>query len=124
MNDSGPCDPLQVVPQVVQAHQGMVVKKEGRTTGSTLGMIRAVNATRRNIRYSAGFAHFRGVVVVTSASPSRPFFGQPGDSGSLIVESATNRPVALLFGGGGFETFGNPIEDVTNALQIKLVNQF
>jgi hypothetical protein len=111
-------------PVLVPARLGMVVKKEGRTTGSTLGMVRAINATRRNIRYGAGFAHFRSVVVVTSTSPSRPFFGQPGDSGSLIVESSTNRPVALLFGGGGFETFGNPIDEVTRALQIRLVNSF
>lgn len=112
-------------PQMLEPRIKTVVKKEGRTTGSTLGIISAVNATRRNVGYSQGSAHFRNVVIVTSASPSRPFFGQPGDSGSLVVDGTSNRPVALLFAGGGYEVFANPIESVRNALQIdRFIAQF
>ncbi|MBW3541934.1 MAG: hypothetical protein KY476_16825 [Planctomycetes bacterium] len=103
----------------------MTVKKEGRTTGSTLGMIADVNVKVRDIAYLSGKLHFQNVVIVKSSSSSRPYFGQPGDSGSLIVEAATNRPVALLFGGGGLETFGNPIVDVMRALRIeRFLSQF
>ena len=48
-------------------------------------------------------------------------FSKPGDSGSLVVTSATKQPVALLFAGSSDSsmTFANPIGAVIAALGIK-----
>lgn len=96
----------------------MTVKKEGRTTGSTVGMVTDVNAVLRNVGYRNGFANFQRTVFIESAVSWAPLFSQGGDSGSLIVEASTNRPVALLFAGGGITTFANPISLVQQALRI------
>lgn len=45
----------------------------------------------------------------------------PEDSGSLIVDGVTKRPVALLFAGGGNTTFGNPIEPVLSRFQVEIL---
>jgi hypothetical protein len=41
-------------------------------------------------------------------------FSAGGDSGSLIVDTGTARPVALLYGGSPTDTVANPIQDVIN----------
>jgi hypothetical protein len=61
----------------------------------------------------------RQLVIVGIGGP----FSGPGDSGSLVVESATKRPVGLLFAGGTGNdgkdyTFANPIVNVANQLKI------
>ena len=51
----------------------------------------------------------------------RPF-SMPGDSGSLIVDAETKRPVGLLFAGDGDgSTFANRIDKVVNALTIPFI---
>jgi hypothetical protein len=103
----------------------MVVKKEGRTTGFSVGRIIGFNADVP-VGYgppafpggppTAPFAHFSNQLVIRSDDSSNPF-SQGGDSGSLIVEYGSNCPVALLVAGNGNDTYANPIEDVLNALE-------
>jgi hypothetical protein len=42
-------------------------------------------------------------------------FSAGGDSGSLVVDTGTSRPVALLYGGNTVSTVANPIQDVIAA---------
>ncbi|MGE0795474.1 MAG: hypothetical protein AB7O29_09035 [Acidimicrobiia bacterium] len=80
------------------------LKKCGRTTNHTTGTVVATNVTVV-IDYGAnGQARFDGQVATTAMS-------QPGDSGSLMVDAA-DHPVALLTGGSGTFTVGNPIDVV------------
>jgi len=49
-------------------------------------------------------------------------FSASGDSGSLIVNSQTAQPVALLFAGNSTTTVGNPIQPVLAALKDPVTN--
>ena len=44
---------------------------------------------------------------------------EPGDSGSLILEKATNKAVGLLFAGSNQVTIANRIQDVMELLDIE-----
>lgn len=102
----------------------MVVKKEGRTTGFTVGRIVGFEADvvvgYGPPAFAGGpatppFALFRNQLVIRSDTPP---FSLPGDSGAVIVEHASNCIVALLFSGdNGATTYAHPIEDVLSALE-------
>lgn len=105
--------------------RGMNVEKIGRTTSLTKGRIVATDATSGPITYGnpfpGGQAGFAGCIVIRG---SRSAFSQPGDSGSLVYDSATRKPVGLLFAGStggrnGAVTFAIPIKDVMQSLAIK-----
>jgi hypothetical protein len=93
------------------------VSKSGRTTGLTCSTIASIGGTFV-IEYDAtcgdtspAFAsYFNGQISVQGGS-----FSAAGDSGSLIVDTATARPVALLYGGSPTDTVANPIQDVIAA---------
>ncbi|MGD0624531.1 MAG: hypothetical protein ABSB32_07395 [Thermodesulfobacteriota bacterium] len=89
---------------------GMVVKKSGRTTKLTEGTVQVLDATV-TIQYGEGkIATFTNQIVAGPMS-------QPGDSGSLIVDSQ-NRAAGLLFAGSEESTIFNPIKDVISLLDI------
>jgi hypothetical protein len=90
---------------------GQILRKTGRTTSFTTGLVRAVNTTI-NVSYggrSARFSH----QIVTSAMAA------PGDSGSLAMDSG-ERPVGLLFASAEHATILNPIGFVESLLQIRV----
>jgi hypothetical protein len=89
------------------------VQKYGRTSGQTTGTVSAVNVTVL-VGYDSGNATFVNQIEVVG-SRRRSSLGQPGDSGSLVVDSQF-RPVGLLFAGGGGLTFCNPIGPVLQQL--------
>jgi hypothetical protein len=90
---------------------GMPVQKYGRTTAYTKGKIYALNA-ETIINYGApGYARFKYSINVRTQFLN-PAFGAPGDSGSLVVTQADRRPVGLLYAGGGYDTYLNPISPV------------
>jgi len=77
------------------AYVNQLVKKYGRTTGETNGVITAINATVR-VGYSRGTARFVKQIIVESGTE---FIGG-GDSGSLLVTDDDDvNPVGLLFAG-------------------------
>src|SRR6476661_6889526 len=96
---------------------GEGVGKSGRTTGLTCSTIASIGTTI-SIDYEAtcgdatpAFAsYFTGQVVINGGA-----FSAGGDSGSLIVDTATARPVALLYGGSPTDTVAHPIQDVIAA---------
>jgi len=77
----------------------MGVKKTGRTTGLTFGVVEARVTTPMPVTYSA--KHFKGVVWFQDvwtirASKTQPF-ALPGDSGSLVVSADGTRSLGLVF---------------------------
>ncbi|HEU5301028.1 MAG TPA: hypothetical protein VFW06_02190 [Acidimicrobiia bacterium] len=91
---------------------GQAVQKYGRTSTLTTGTVLAIDVDV-NVRYSTGTACFRDQIMVQGQKP----FLKAGDSGSLLVTAAENRPVGLLFAAdnSGKNAFANPIADVLGA---------
>jgi hypothetical protein len=106
--------------ETVTAFLGQRVQKYGRTTGYRRGIVTAVNAFVV-VGYDAGPALFGGQFEVIGEEPGiPPPFSQGGDSGSLVVDDQ-NRPVGLLFAGGGFPidvTDCNPIDETITLLEL------
>ena len=97
------------------------VKKYGRTTGLTVGIITAINATV-NVGYDSGTARFVNQIIIGPGG-----FSAGGDSGSLIVADgkgktkADNRkPVGLLFAGSSTITVANPIDAVLDRFGVTI----
>ena len=90
-------------PSVALATVGMEVKKYGRTTIETHGLVDSINASVR-VSYDSGTATFVEQIIITPGG-----FSAGGDSGSLIVSEDGNNPVALLFAGSSTVTIGSPI---------------
>jgi hypothetical protein len=87
------------------AKAGMAVSKSGRTTGVTSGTVEAVNVTSLvNYGGSCGTARFVKQISITPGT-----FSSGGDSGSVILDAATNTPVGLLFAGSTSSTIANHI---------------
>lgn len=99
----------------MNAFLNQAVKKVGRTTGLTQGIVTAINVTVV-VRYSKSSAGFVNQVFITPGG-----FSAAGDSGSLIVDESSNNPVGLLFAGGTTGTFANDINTVLNKFGVTVV---
>jgi len=92
------------------------VAKSGRSTGLTCDVITGID-TSIMVDYSSGCStttfteSYTDEVMIDSAG-----FSAEGDSGSLIVDSTTAEPVALLFAGDAASSVANPIADDLMAL--------
>ncbi len=103
---------IGVVSGTKLASLGMTVRKNGRTTDFTTGVVTLLNATV-NVAYGAKTARFTGQIITTPMS-------QGGDSGSLIVDGTENKAVGLLYAGSPQATIFNPIDEVLDGLDINL----
>ncbi len=99
----------------------MVVKKCGRTTQTTRGIIIDCNATLRVGYGTQGTAIFQNQIIVVGVPGIAPF-SQPGDSGSLVISQFGNRPVGLLFAGSSIVTIASPIQAVLSSFNISIVS--
>lgn len=102
---------------------GMSVKKSGRTTGLTQGVINSLNVTvdviyNKECGIGSQKARFINQIMI-----GPPGFSAGGDSGSLIVENPSPYPgaVGLLFAGSSAVTVANPISDVLSLLSVSMV---
>jgi hypothetical protein len=96
----------------VAGELGMAIKKSGRTTGFTTGVIQQVDVTA-NVQYGAGrIAVFSDQLLAGAMS-------QGGDSGSAVLDD-NNRLTGLLFAGSDTTTIINRIENVFSALRVSL----
>lgn len=98
---------------------GMRVRKYGRTTQYTEGVVTLINATidvAYNTLAGKRTARFVGQVMTSGMS-------QGGDSGSLIVDVNSQNAVGLLFAGSGTATIFTPIDRVLNKLGVTIVPQ-
>ncbi|MFN2109707.1 MAG: hypothetical protein ACK2UI_08605 [Anaerolineae bacterium] len=104
------------------ASVGMAVRKRGRTTGLTYGIVDSVDLTV-NINYCNGL----GTVTLTNQigihvdEEQSPQFGISGDSGSAVV-NANKQVVGLYFAGtsDGQHGAANPIQAVLSALNVSM----
>ena len=107
--------------EIVQPYPGQAVQKY-RRHGLTSGAVRFVNM-HVDVGYESGaIARFADQFYIqgTAGSP----FAIEGDSGSLVLEQNTNRPVGLVVGGVSGYTVAPPINTVLNALGVSLLTQF
>ena len=99
------------------------VAKSGRTTGLTCGRVSAINLDVA-VDYYRDCAETRPYFTKTFTNQiavSGDRFGDAGDSGSLIVDTADAEPVGLFFAGGTDASgvshgIANPAPEVLNAL--------
>lgn len=100
----------------------MSVAKAGRTTGFTCAAIASTN-TNVNVQYETACAGGTTFIVsyTNQVLINNSRFSAGGDSGSLIVNSATAQPAALLFAGSSNTTIANPIQAVAQALGVTFV---
>ena len=89
------------------AKNNINVKKCGRTTRATNGVVRSTNATVRIHGYPNSSRVFHDQIQLTKMSAK-------GDSGSVILEQQGNRIVGLLFSDSNSSTFANKIERIFN----------
>jgi hypothetical protein len=108
-----------------QATDQMAVRKHGRTTGYTEGVVTdetydaVVGMDPSDPSVVAAFTN-QMRIAPTSAYPA---IGLGGDSGSLVVEQAGQNAVGLYFAGPPAGDYGiaNHIEDVLSQLEIQLL---
>lgn len=108
---------------IVEAFAGQSVKKSGRTTGLTYGVVMDVDVTV-DVSYSKScggpsnqLARFSGQILIGPGG-----FSGGGDSGSLIVEDVNDQPsaVGLLFAGSELVTVANPIGLVLESFGVSM----
>jgi hypothetical protein len=86
---------------------GQRVHKHGRTTGLTQGVVDDISADFKVHYRGVGIAKFIDQIAIKGVGGK---FSDGGDSGSLILEEASNAPVGLLFAGGTTLAFANYID--------------
>ncbi len=110
-------------PQLLAPRPGMAVTKSGRTTGVTRGTIRAIRVRGVQVNYGTRqnpiIATFDNAITITSAG-GQPF-SNPGDSGSVILDQQTGRPVALLFAGDSSTTTACDLAAACNRFNVRPV---
>ncbi|MCG8925606.1 S1 family peptidase [Lentzea sp. CC55] len=100
-----------------RAEIGSSVRKRGRTTGLTYGVVASTEATiRLDFGDGIGVRTLRDQIRVHSAER----FGDHGDSGAVLVD-ADNRVVGLYVAGSGSTGFANPVEPVLRQLDVELL---
>lgn len=100
-------DGIGVVTGRESAQINMQVMKSGRN-GIRQAAITDISATVK-VGYGDGEATFSNQIMTSH-------LGDPGDSGSLVVNKGTNKAVGLLFAGSNLVTVCNKIELVQKAL--------
>jgi hypothetical protein len=107
---------------VTRAVRGMEVTKVGRTTGKTRGVVKDVHFRVITNQYP-GFSH---VGFLDQVFCER--YTDNGDSGSLVIDTATGKAVGLHFAGfpdkhGVKGSVFNPIDEVLKRLGVKLLTK-
>ncbi|MCL4517266.1 MAG: S1 family peptidase, partial [Firmicutes bacterium] len=95
-----------------EAVPGMQVQKSGRTSGVTRGEVKVVQATVKVVMSGGGEYVFSDQIVTEAMS-------EPGDSGSLVLDDQC-RAVGLLFAGSDVSTICNRIQNVLEALSVRI----
>lgn len=103
---------IGVITGTKAASINLAVRKSGRTTATTTGVINMLNATV-DVGYGGSkVATFENQLLAGAMS-------SPGDSGSLVVDGTDPLAVGLLFAGSTSSTIINPIDRVLALLNIE-----
>lgn len=114
-----------------EVEPGDMVAKFGRTTGTTLGRVTAIEMDNVAVGYSGGTMVFDQQIEIEGAESGS--FSAGGDSGSMVVSAPKGRKgggfraLGLLFAGGSYGgrngqglTYVNYMSNVVKALEIKV----
>lgn len=93
------------------------VRKHGAATGPTLGVITNPTATAR-FTFNGDEFTFANVIEVCGCGSE---FSAGGDSGALVVDALTQRPVGLIIGGVGRKTYLSPLARVLHRFKCRLL---
>jgi hypothetical protein len=93
-----------------------LVRKSGRTTGLTEGVVRVVNLDLLNVEYDHGMVRMNGIFAVEGVVGA---FSQSGDSGAAVVNDA-GRVVGLLFAGSDAQSFVIPVLRILRRFHMRL----
>jgi hypothetical protein len=108
--------PVQAPGGPPAVHQS--VRKHGRTTLHTLGVVRGI-AEDIPVKYANGrTAMFEDQIAITGVGGD---FARPGDSGSLVVDAVARTPVGLLFAVGWGTTFASRVGPVLDRFGVEIV---
>lgn len=99
---------------VTPARLGMAVRKFGKTTKLTKGVVTVLNTTVIVGFGHMGVARYENQIVTTSMAMC-------GDSGSLLVAADSPLAVGLLFAGSDMATIHNPIQTVLDNLEVDFI---
>ena len=107
------------------ATENMTVRKHGRTTGYTEGIVTDVSydaLVGMDHSDPSAVAFFENQIRIERTPPYHAI-GLGGDSGSLVVKKSQAKAVGLYFAGPSDGSYGvaNHIADVLNGLEIELV---
>lgn len=94
--------------EITAAKIDMLVEKSGRTTGHTFGTVVSLDETTK-VKMGNSTAIFRDQIALTAMS-------FPGDSGSILFERGTKKPIGLLFAGSTRKTYGNHMTKVSETM--------
>ena len=94
----------------------LLVRKSGRTTGLTEGIVRVVRFDVFDVQYDEGMVRVDDVMVIENTAGA---FSRPGDSGSAIVDMH-GRVIGLLFAGSDVVTFAIPIRRVLRRFKLRV----
>lgn len=115
----GLADGTIISPQLQLPYQGQRVFKVGITSGRTSGIVQA-NFYSGPIDYAQPHprtALFTGLLRITP--DGCPRFSEPGDSGSLVVDRQTLRPVGLIIAGAE-DSYVCPLGPALDLLKLTL----
>jgi hypothetical protein len=107
------------VPELATPMPAMNVIKCGRTTGVTTGVITSTSVRGVQVNYGTRTAPRLTVFddTIEIIGDNGPF-SDLGDSGAVVLEADTGRPVALLFAGDGFVTTACDLGSVCQRFQV------
>lgn len=99
-----------------RARLNSLVRKSGRTTGVTEGIVRILKLDLFNVGYSHGMARIDQIFAVEGVSGA---FSNAGDSGSGVMDER-GRVVGLLFAGGGSYSYIIPIGRILRRFKMRI----
>jgi hypothetical protein len=105
-------------PDLIGPQREMQVKKIGAATGTTEGTIVDFNVDL-SVDYSFGTYRFINQIMITREGDN---FATAGDSGAIIFDKATSRPVGMIFAASGNHAIACPLSAVLESLQQLLPN--
>ncbi len=108
---------IEPVPMASASFQS--VRKFGAGTGETLGVVTKVRS-RVTLDLGAHAYLFENVIQVAGAGGP---FSTGGDSGALVVDAQSNKPIGLIIGGDGAHSFVSPIRPILQRFGVQLVGK-
>lgn len=97
------------------------VRKYGAATLHTLGIVTDVSA-ETSFTFDGEEYFFQDVIQITGCGGG---FSEGGDSGALVVDALSSRPVCLIIGGAGSDagsrTFASPLGRVLSRFNARIV---